>query len=117
MQFNYIYRQGDIERECQQLLALQNTTDLEAFAKHFFTSKKFDSKDYCLDIDYDELIDYYRNIKWNVGSTKYEDRQWTYQTCTEYGYFQTSESPYQPYSGFPVQFDYQKCADFYDDKM
>ncbi|CAJ0950965.1 unnamed protein product [Ranitomeya imitator] len=32
-------------------------------------------------------------------------RQWMYQTCTEFGYFQSSDSVSQPFSGFPLRAD------------
>lgn len=112
-------RRGDIERECKQLLALQNMTDLEAFAQYFFKTKKINSKDYCIDVSYDKLSEYYRNVTWNFDLMEGWDweRQWLYQTCSEYGFFQSSDSLYQPYSDFPIQFYYQKCADFFDSEM
>ncbi len=29
-------------------------------------------------------------------------RQWVYQTCTEFGFYQSTDSPNQPFSGFPL---------------
>lgn len=45
----------------------------------------------CLDYKYDNMITEMRNLSY---STSEGGRQWTYQTCTEFGFFQTSS--YQP---------------------
>lgn len=29
-------------------------------------------------------------------------RQWVYQTCTEFGFYQSTDSPNQPFTGFPL---------------
>lgn len=41
-------------------------------------------------------------------------RQWIYQTCNEYGWYQTSGSAAQPFgTKFPVTFYTTMCADLY----
>lgn len=41
-------------------------------------------------------------------------RQWTYQTCNEFGWFQTSESMHQPFgTKYPLHFFTTLCADAY----
>lgn len=48
-----------------------------------------------------------------TGTTR--DRLWWYQTCTEFGYFQSSSYAHQPFGhGFPVQFFIQICQDAFD---
>lgn len=45
----------------------------------------------CLDYKYDKMINDLRNVSAeNEGA-----RQWTYQTCTEFGFYQTSS--YEPH--------------------
>lgn len=45
-------------------------------------------------------------------------RQWTYQTCTEFGYFQTSDSKNQPFgSYFPLEFFIKQCQDIFGPKF
>lgn len=52
----------------------------------------------CLDYKYDNMIRQLRNVTWsNEGA-----RQWTYQTCTEFGFFQTSS--YMPQVSTLFQF-------------
>lgn len=42
-------------------------------------------------------------------------RQWMYQTCAEYGWYQTSGSTNQPFgSSFPVELSVQQCIDLYN---
>src|SRR5699024_4060367 len=41
-------------------------------------------------------------------------RQWTYQTCTEFGFFQSSDYVKQPFGKyFPVKFFTQQCIDIF----
>lgn len=45
-------------------------------------------------------------------------RQWMYQTCTEFGWYQTSGSDHQPFgSSFPVEFYTQLCSDVYSETL
>ncbi|XP_028975001.2 thymus-specific serine protease isoform X2 [Esox lucius] len=46
--------------------------------------------------------------------TRQRGRQWLYQTCTEFGYFQTSDSPNQPFSGFGLQYHVEQCLDIFN---
>ena len=42
------------------------------------------------------------------------DRQWFYQTCTEFGYYQTTDSDNQPFGDmFPLSFYIQQCQDIF----
>ncbi|CAH2235200.1 jg10452 [Pararge aegeria aegeria] len=41
-------------------------------------------------------------------------RLWTYQTCVEYGWYQTTTSSRQPFlSAVPLEYFHQMCADFF----
>jgi len=41
-------------------------------------------------------------------------RQWFYQTCNEFGYYQTSDSDSQPFGKmFPLSFSVQQCQDVF----
>jgi len=48
----------------------------------------------CVDVSYDDMVQELSNtsIQTGVGG-----RQWIYQSCIEFGYFQTSDSPNQPF--------------------
>ena len=64
----------------------------------------------CLDYTYQSFVDY-------LGQTEYGStggfRQWTYQTCSEFGWYQTSDQPDHPYgSKFPLEFSI-KVSEFF----
>ena len=53
------------------------------------------------------MIDILSNIEFGLGSWQ---RAWTYQTCSEFGWYQTSDQPEHPYgSRFPIE-DYIKVC-------
>ena len=44
-------------------------------------------------------------------------RQWTYQTCVEFGFFQSSDLKSQPFGPyFPVEFFIDQCSDIFGSK-
>ncbi|KAF9413581.1 hypothetical protein HW555_008226 [Spodoptera exigua] len=55
----------------------------------------------CFNYDFDEMIEQMRNIDWAMS--------WTYQTCTEFGYFPTTDSENQPFNNVPVELFYLMC--------
>lgn len=67
----------------------------------------------CLDYKYTKMVEEMRNITW--ADQKYPGgRQWMYQTCTEFGFFQTSTArPYLFSETFPVDFFIQQCVDIF----
>lgn len=72
----------------------------------------------CVETGYANFINFYRDTNWAHGSNFNSYRQWIYQTCAEYGWFQTSTSEYQPFgSSFPVELFIQTCVDLYDGNL
>lgn len=70
----------------------------------------------CLDFSYADMIAGLANTTLAAGLSG--GRQWTYQTCTEFGYYQTSDSQNQPFgSDFGLQFSVQQCADIYGEQF
>ncbi|CAF4449019.1 unnamed protein product, partial [Adineta steineri] len=56
----------------------------------------------CLDAGYMSMINQLRQTSWNASASE-GGRQWTYQTCVEFGFFQSSNDPQQPFgSNFPA---------------
>jgi hypothetical protein len=50
---------------------------------------------------------------WN-SSAAAGGRQWTYQTCTEFGFYQSSDLEGQPFGNeFPLDFSTRECRDVY----
>ncbi|XP_076763906.1 putative serine protease K12H4.7 [Xylocopa sonorina] len=71
------------------------------------------SKEKCLDYMYSKMIHKLRNITWTSEEAEGE-RQWMYQTCTEFGFFQTSTARPNLFSEtFPVDFFVQQCVDVF----
>ncbi|XP_068977754.1 putative serine protease K12H4.7 [Bombus flavifrons] len=67
----------------------------------------------CLDYMYNKMIHKLRNITWASEEAE-GGRQWTYQTCTEFGFFQTSTARPKLFSEtFPVDFFVQQCVDIF----
>ena len=71
----------------------------------------------CLDYSYDKMIEEMQNTNWKsmagVGG-----RQWTYQTCTEFGWYQSSNQPSNPFTNlFGVEFFEKQCQDIYGPKF
>lgn len=94
----------------------KSVTPIEAYAQ--VNSLILDTnKQKCLDWKYENFIEELREVSWN----KTEDsgaRLWTYQTCTEFGYFQSSDSTEQPFGdSFPVEFFVKQCVDIYGPKF
>ncbi|CAG9839386.1 unnamed protein product [Diabrotica balteata] len=55
--------------------------------------------------NYDEMISQIENNVWE-GPTGFGDRQWIYQTCTEFGYYQTTAK-------FPLSLYIQRCQNMF----
>ena len=72
----------------------------------------------CLDASYSDFIDEMRMTDWNE-SAAVGGRQWTYQTCVEFGFFQsTDDSKNQPFGPeFSADFFIQQCKDIFGAKF
>ncbi|KAL4717657.1 hypothetical protein ACJJTC_000806 [Scirpophaga incertulas] len=67
----------------------------------------------CMDYSYDNMITELRKTSWG----KDEARQWMYQTCTEFGFFQTSSAEYKIFGNeFELDFFIQQCQDVFGKK-
>ncbi|XP_034557451.1 thymus-specific serine protease [Notolabrus celidotus] len=67
----------------------------------------------CLDASFNNYLRDMTNTSWN-GTAAGGGRQWVYQTCTEFGFYQSTDSPNQPFTGFPLVFHVRQCEDFYN---
>ena len=74
-------------------------------------------KQKCLDSSYDNFINELSATNWNE-SAAVGCRQWTYQTCVEFGFFQSTDSKMQPFGEtVPVEFYVQQCKDIFGDNF
>ncbi|XP_073975954.1 putative serine protease K12H4.7 isoform X1 [Rhodnius prolixus] len=71
----------------------------------------------CLDYIYSASIQELSNITW-PESFAAADRQWFYQTCTEFGFYQTSSSDAELFgSNFPLDFFIKQCKDAFGERF
>merc|ERR1719232_541557 len=67
----------------------------------------------CLDHTYQSFIDYLSRLEYGMTGGY---RQWIYQTCTEFGWYQSSDQPSGAYgTKFPVEFSLKGCRDLFGD--
>ncbi|XP_064456069.1 putative serine protease F56F10.1 [Ornithodoros turicata] len=93
---------------------IDDTTALDRFVQVNSLMLKSTSQS-CLDFNYDTFIDTLRRTDFNNPDAP-GGRQWTYQTCVEFGYFQSSDYPRQPFGSlFPVKFFIKQCQDIFGD--
>ncbi|XP_054156718.1 putative serine protease K12H4.7 [Oppia nitens] len=68
----------------------------------------------CLDYDYMKMIDEIRQSSKTSTSVRTGMRQWTYQTCTEFGYYQTTGLPDSPFGhNIPIDYFSKQCTDIF----
>ncbi|XP_030372070.1 putative serine protease F56F10.1 [Scaptodrosophila lebanonensis] len=71
----------------------------------------------CLDYKYDKMVADMKNVSWDSEAAK-GMRQWTYQTCNEFGFYQTSENKSDTFGDrFGVDFFIRQCMDIYSEHM
>lgn len=114
-------RTGDIEGFCEVLLdpTYSDETDLDAFVR-WYTRRVFGNNpgDSCVDATFDVDVAVHRNITWGSAGTRSSLRQWYFQTCNEFGWYETSGSRFQPFtSSFPVDMFHRWCSDVYGEML
>ncbi|XP_058116412.1 putative serine protease K12H4.7 [Anopheles ziemanni] len=104
------YDLENFERVCDQLTDDQYETPMEALAA-FLKNRYVEIRD-CFDLSFENFISILGETDINAPQNlEYGLRQLNYHVCTEFGYFQTAQSPYQPF-GSKVGYDLflQECA-------
>lgn len=107
---NTEYKNLTINSVCE---ILTEPGDFLAYEKlAIFNSIMLDkSKEKCMDYSYKNMIKELRNTEWNNAEG---GRQWTYQTCTEFGFYQTSSGEIQVFgNNFTLNFFVQQCQDIF----
>lgn len=114
------HRPGAIEGACKQILTETSngtgieTDDLYPFAQ--FIKKQLGGSDKCYSFGFNATVKYLQNTDWNGPASTGSMRQWLYQTCSEFGWYQTSGSEDQPFgSSFPVDLYLRLCNNAYGD--
>ncbi|XP_017470592.1 PREDICTED: putative serine protease K12H4.7 [Rhagoletis zephyria] len=76
-----------------------------------------DAKEKCLDYKYDKMIAELKETAWGAKACN-GSRQWTYQTCNEFGFYQTSDNESDTFGDrFAVDFFIKQCMDIYSESM
>lgn len=106
------HRSGRIEAGCsfmQLEKSLNLKDDMNAFAAWVNQGSTT-----CLDMKYENNVQKFRDDDW-AAEANVQMRQWTYQTCTEFAWFQTSSSNDQIFgSSYPLEYFEALCQDLYD---
>lgn len=69
----------------------------------------------CLNHTYKSMMTEMQSVDWNNDDG---GRSWMYQTCTEFGFYQSSDSDQQPFGNeFPVEFFIQQCQDIFGSRF
>lgn len=67
----------------------------------------------CVSMNYEEDI---KELKKDNTSIAFSFRPWYYQTCSEFGWYQTTDSEEQPFGTLsPVEFYLKLCQDIFGD--
>ncbi|XP_031639713.1 putative serine protease K12H4.7 isoform X2 [Contarinia nasturtii] len=113
------YRPGLIEHYCKYL-STENanaTNDIEShelfpFAQ-LFQRTFLTANEKCVSINYEDDI---KELKKDNTSLAYAFRPWFYQTCSQFGWYQTTDSQKHPFgTKSPIEFYLKLCQDLFSD--
>ena len=66
----------------------------------------------CLNYTYESMLEDLAQTEWDQA-VQVGGRQWTYQTCSEFGWYQTTDQPKHPYgSRFPLKDSIQASLNY-----
>jgi hypothetical protein len=104
----------NIQRECKILTESGIDNDVFNYVNWLFKDY-FDQGNYdiCIDHLYSSELNFFNNTEWNESNDYIGWRQWRYQTCAEFGWFQISGNE-TIFGSFPEYQNYQLCNDAYD---
>ncbi|XP_023586976.1 putative serine protease K12H4.7 [Trichechus manatus latirostris] len=66
----------------------------------------------CLAANYDDKLKTLSDSSINKHNPT-QGRQWFYQSCTEFGFFKTTDSKNQPFTGVPLSYFVKLCSDVF----
>ncbi|XP_071057007.1 putative serine protease K12H4.7 [Onthophagus taurus] len=103
--YNTQYAQpGDIDEACKLILSTSGSAveKLAGYIRYYYGG-------YCIS-DFQYFVDYYKDTAMNYYDSY---RQWSYQTCTEYGFFQTGNQTTRPFGDFWLQMYIDTCQELF----
>lgn len=116
------FRPGLIEAYCKRIAEgnignNNSTNDIESHELYNFAMlfrrifQPFDNS--CVDMEYENDL---KELKKDNTSLAFAYRPWYYQTCSEFGWYQTTDSEHQPFGDkSPVEFYLKLCRDIFGD--
>ncbi|XP_012522919.1 putative serine protease K12H4.7 [Monomorium pharaonis] len=76
----------------------------------------FSNEGNCRNLTYNNFVKTYRETSWESTAATSIMRQWNYQTCMEYGYYQTTNSDKSIFGTlFPLDYYINLCLDLFGD--
>ncbi|OWR53848.1 putative serine protease K12H4.7 [Danaus plexippus plexippus] len=104
---------GDIPRACDHITNKTLGDPIERLSS-WVTSQPYTQP--CIESRYFEKVASHTNTSYDSPDATM--RLWTYQTCTEYGWYQTTTSSRQPFlNTVPLEYFHQMCKDFFNDSI
>jgi len=108
---NNQYLPFNVETLCSRIVGNDDQTLLNSFANFTNFFNQFEGSN-CTGTSYTGMIEELKDI--TTTSDVVSARSWTWQTCTEYGYFQTGDSPSQPFSNtITLDWYLKQCNDIF----
>lgn len=75
-------------------------------------------ENFCLPMNYEIIVETYKQSVANSPAVDIGIRQFIYQECSLLGWLPTTNSPYQPFgTGISTDFFYTICKDVFDNKL
>ncbi|KAM3968960.1 putative serine protease K12H4.7 [Aphomia sociella] len=100
---------GDIPDACGVLIDSSVSDPVQRLA-NWITSQSWTQP--CIESRYSEVVAAHINTDYDAPSSVM--RLWTYQTCVEYGWYQTTSSSHQPFlNTVPLEYFHHMCKDFF----
>ncbi|XP_063370334.1 putative serine protease K12H4.7 [Cydia amplana] len=100
---------GDIPDACAVLTDASVDDPVQRLA-NWITSQPWTQP--CIETRYTVIVDQHTNTSYDAPQAVM--RLWTYQTCVEYGWYQTTTSNNQPFlNTIPLEYFHQMCRDFF----
>lgn len=113
VQYNNMTSGPDIQEVCSIMTDKSLGSEMDRYAQ----VNSLVSGEECLHVNYSHMIDHLKHETWDVW-TDSGHRQWSYQTCTQLGFFQSSDSTIQPFGHeFPVGYFLKLCSDIFGAKL
>lgn len=114
------HRPGYIESICKEILRenANATNDIESDELYYFAQMMRPALlapgEKCATISFEKSVKEFMDDDWNGIPSKIQMRQWFYQTCSEFGWYQTSTSNKTPFGhSFPINLYVRFCNEIY----